>query len=790
MGTSITLYTADMEIRTAQGKALPMKERPVIRWREQVEFTLSPASGAFDSGEYFYAFDTDRAFLDTMPCNAGECDVVEGALKFTVLFNSERQAEQTNRRSYPIPFYIQVTRKHDNEDGTSFYDYILDDSIHVDGCVWDGSGAPGLPANEYYTKKEIDGIVSDMDDKVSEASGYADEAKGAKNDAIDARDAAISAKNDAVSAKNDAVTAKNDAVSAKNDAVTAKNDAQTALANAIAAKNDAITAKDGAVGARNDAQAALANAIQAKNDAIDARNDARASKTDAAQSASDSANSALDASNKAYTISENIDAALNAAQSAAADALVIANYVALSQTAKQDVETVHRLKDETQALYDSIMVIVAEYYIGPAYGYGLTVDGTQVAFTWTDPADNDVVKWAKTRLICKSGGFPADETDGTILVDSVVRNQYKTSPFYHDFGSSGSLYFALFTQSTGGRWNTGDDAPRFTTDVLTWATIGMLSRSGSLLTYPNMAIGAKIDLPVNSLYKRLRYKLAHIDYAGSYATIGEYMQDNTKHHNSIWIPDYMPGLGDGFEASRIQFDASETEYGATLDEEFLTGKAYYVLNDNETYSSLVAGTDYTTGGSVADWQDAHGETVFTKNDSRRRNYGYNRWSESNMRQWLNSTGDNWFAKQNEYDVKSANADYGAGWLTGIDAGFLEQVMPVHNKTVRNSVAILDGGAGGGSDITLDRFWLPSRTEVFDALNGSTREGRQFTYFADVATTDAQRRQYGEDGNVVGMWLRSTFISNTNALYYVSTGGISSTANANSAFAFIPVVCLA
>ena len=514
------------------------------------------------------------------------------------------------------------------------------------------------------------------------------------------------------------------------------------------------------------AQEAQAAAEAARDDAMSAKADAETAKADAEGAKAD-----------AQTASGQAESARDAAVSAKADA----------ETARSDAQT---LRSQTQAIYDSVRATVATYYVGPAYNYGVTVDGTMLSFTWTDPADNNVVKWARTRLVMKTGGFPADESDGTALIDVTERNQHKTVPFTWDAGVTSNYYFALFTQTTGGVWNTGDDCPRFTTDELTWATIAMMSRAGTLLQYPGMDIGSVVDIKVNYLYPKLRYKLADIDYSGSFEKASDFMYDNTRNHNSIWIPNYLPSLGEGNStASLMQLDAAEKAYGATWDKVFITGKAYYTVS-GESYTQLTAGTDYQDGKSVADWQTLHGDTVYTKNHAYRARYGNNIWKESNMRQWLNSSGNGWFRKQNEYDVKSRSADYSSGWLTGFVPGFLDLVMPVYNKTARNTVSAVEGGGGGGYDITLDRFWLLSIKEVFGNNNNSIAEGKQLAYFRDVATTNAQRIQYDDGGVARRVWLRSPYAAGASNEYAISASGASNHSAAYIAYAFQPAMCIA
>ena len=461
----------------------------------------------------------------------------------------------------------------------------------------------------------------------------------------------------------------------------------------------------------------------------------------------------------------------------------------LATSVENVVQECQTLRNQTEAIYESVKATVSTYYVGPAYNYGVTVDGTMLSFTWTDPADNNVVKWARTRLVMKTGGFPANENDGTVLTDVTERNQHKTVPFTWDAGVISGYYFALFTQTTGGVWNTGDDCPRFTTDELTWATIAMMSRAGTLMQYPGMEIGSVVDIKVNDLYPKLRYRLADIDYAGSFTEVSDFMYDNTRTHNSIWIPHFVPSLGEeNSTATTMQFDAPESSYGATWDTAFITGKAYYTVS-GESYTQLTAGTDYQDGDSVADWQTLHGDTVYTKNHPDRAKFGSNSWKESNMRQWLNYTGNDWFHKQNEYDVKSGNTGYSSGWMTGFVPGFLDLVMPVYNKTARNKLSAIEGGGGGGYDITLDKFWLLSLKEFNGSNSNNIAEGKQFSYFRDVATTNAQRIQYDEGGTARIVWLRSPYATNAHAEFTIYTGGASNNSYAGSACAFQPAMCL-
>ena len=318
----------------------------------------------------------------------------------------------------------------------------------------------------------------------------------------------------------------------------------------------------------------------------------------------------------------------------------------------------------------------------------------------------------------------------------------------------------------------------------------MMIRAGTLLQYPGMEIGSVVDKKVNNLYPKLRYRLADIDYSGAFTKVSDFMYDNTRTHNSIWIPYFLPSLGDGnSSASMMQFDAPESSYGGTWDKVFVTGKAYYTVS-GESYTQLTAGTDYQNGENISDWQTLHGDTVYTKNNDGRVTGGNNIWKESNMRQWLNSTGNGWFQKQNEYDVKSGSTGYSSGWLTDFVPGFLDLVMPVYNKTARNIVSAITGGGGGGYDITLDKFWLLSLKEFNGNNVNGIAEGKHLAYFRDVATTDEQRIQYDDGGAARNVWLRSPNASNvTNAQIIITNGEFNPNYNSSFECAFQPVMCL-
>jgi hypothetical protein len=118
-------------------------------------------------------------------------------------------------------------------------------------------------------------------------------------------------------------------------------------------------------------------------------------------------------------------------------------------------------------------------------------------------------------------------------------------------------------------------------------------------------------------------------------------------------------------------------------------------------------------------------------------FGSNNWKFSAMRQMINSdkaAGQVW-TPQTIFDRPPSRASNTAGFLNDMDEDFLSVVSTTTYTTVNNTVS-----DGGGEYTLTDKFFLPSRTEIFGE-NELTNypEGEQFTYY--VGATNADRIKY-------------------------------------------------
>ena len=93
-------------------------------------------------------------------------------------------------------------------------------------------------------------------------------------------------------------------------------------------------------------------------------------------------------------------------------------------------------------------------------------------------------------------------------------------------------------------------------------------------------------------------------------------------------------------------------------------------------------------------------------------YGWNRWSKSALRQYLNSAAGvgNWWTAQDEWDIAPDQLTTKQGFLTGCPESFVEALKEVKVTTYPNTVN--DDTGGNTPDITYDRVFLPSLEQIF------------------------------------------------------------------------------
>lgn len=176
-------------------------------------------------------------------------------------------------------------------------------------------------------------------------------------------------------------------------------------------------------------------------------------------------------------------------------------------------------------------------------------------------------------------------------------------------------------------------------------------------------------------------------------------------------------------------------------------------------------------------------------DSNVASYGYNRWSESGIRAWLNSNeaAGNWFGAyferngshvaRQEYDVAPNQLESVNGFLRGLDPEFVAILGEVKVQTACNTV--IDGGV---TDVTYDKIFLPSLEQMYGTPQESGIEGDYWEYWkrrlgitspaSYHPTIYENYKTYALESHssAQNLRLRSAYRGNSCHAWYVSTGG--------------------
>ena len=129
------------------------------------------------------------------------------------------------------------------------------------------------------------------------------------------------------------------------------------------------------------------------------------------------------------------------------------------------------------------------------------------------------------------------------------------------------------------------------------------------------------------------------------------------------------------------------------------------------------------------------------NNMHRSGYGYNRWSQSALRQYLNSdmTKGEWWIPKNIFDRPPVELATKDGFLTGFADDFKAALSTVKVTTALNSTDATAEGAN--TEDTYDKFFLPALQQMY--INPQyAGEGDAWDYYKQLNGTATQYAQVG------------------------------------------------
>lgn len=173
-------------------------------------------------------------------------------------------------------------------------------------------------------------------------------------------------------------------------------------------------------------------------------------------------------------------------------------------------------------------------------------------------------------------------------------------------------------------------------------------------------------------------------------------------------------------------------------------------------------------------------------------YGDNRWYKSVYRQYLNSDAPakEWWAPQDEWDMKPDQADTVPGFLAGFSDDFKNALTRVKVVTYGNTVT-----NDGSAVVTYDKIFLPSLEEIYCSPQASG-EGTYWPYWKertgaktpqDLFNTYPLRitRDIAQRTVARNVRLRSAYRSGGNNIFGVGASGFIGTWTASEVLRYAP-----
>lgn len=262
------------------------------------------------------------------------------------------------------------------------------------------------------------------------------------------------------------------------------------------------------------------------------------------------------------------------------------------------------------------------------------------------------------------------------------------------------------------------------------------------------------------------------------------------------------------EGDLLQFASASDETGALPDKAPSTWRVKTYKASGSVSAAMAVSptetltvTEGTEGTSLGTLSSSTKYATSGVNNMQRVSYGYNRWSQSAMRQRLNSAAaaGKWWTPQNPYDRRPAQLETLPGFMAGFDEGFLNIIKPVKVTTALNTIS--DSEIGTTED-TYDTFFLPSLEQEYIVPQLAGAEGEYWTYWKRRLGLSSPQPTGNADPNTNHIRynyrtkaaqlcrLRSAARGNANSAWYVTSSGYASSNNAAHAYWAAPacVIC--
>jgi len=243
--------------------------------------------------------------------------------------------------------------------------------------------------------------------------------------------------------------------------------------------------------------------------------------------------------------------------------------------------------------------------------------------------------------------------------------------------------------------------------------------------------------------------------------------------------------------TQLYFESNPHDY-------FMEGKnvLVYTVPGSDTVSETAVMTAGTNGTFLGEITGSIKYSTSGVNNINRIIYGYNRYNQSVIRQYLNSNQNDWWSPQNPFDRLASNRDK-HGFLTGVESDLLAVISPVKVSTLLNTTTDTEIGT---IEHNFDKFFLPSLEQCY-CVPFAQGEGSYWEYWKQKSGTQNPNSRGSTNANLITyavnahtsaqvVRLRSASRSTTSYAYYIHVSGNVSNYSAYNAYRFAPacVIC--
>lgn len=436
---------------------------------------------------------------------------------------------------------------------------------------------------------------------------------------------------------------------------------------------------------------------------------------------------------------------------------------------------------------------------------------------WTDPDDivvsgSTIAKWDGTLIVRKVGSAPTSKTDGVLIVDSKVKNQYATNGYIDNGLNNGTEYFYGFFPYTDKNVYTNTKVSSISpSEIYPTAPSNVSAEKGNALATVSFTLAD--DTTTAKIVYGTHAPTSPSDGTAIETTTSPYTIEGLVNDTTYYIAVYAFNQKGRYTASDIVevtpksleivtfADGTWEQLQAMLEAHYnneINISDYWAVDDRrsipitamsatgvgephhaDTYEYVILGIEHD---DLAEPINGHTKAAVTIGQVRcLTTTGATQTSGDAELGYMNSTNTNAGGWESCARRKWCNEVF----FNALPDGLKQMI-----KTVKKYSG-LGGGSSSGIQTTQDKVFLLSEIEIFGSRTYSVEgEGSQYPYFA-ISTSNRYKLPPWTSGYVSAYWWdRSPRSGYSDNFCYVNVyGSANYDASASNALALAPNLCL-